>query len=88
MIIYVITYLYRRDYGDPSSSVFSDLHEAQAFALELLQDLNVTDDELAEHELCSATMWKLNYWSLYTSSRREENVYISFKTRTINLPTE
>jgi len=86
MTIYIIQWLDRRDYGDPSSSVFSDQHEAQSFALELLEDLNVTAAELAEHELCSATMWNVSHWSLYTSSRREENVYISFKTRTIDLP--
>ena len=86
MTIYIIQCLDRRDYGDPSSSVFTDLHEAQAFALELLQEFNVTDDELAEHELSSDTMWKLSHWSLYTSSRLEQNVYVSFETT--NLPTE
>jgi len=88
MTIYVITYLYRRDYGDPSTSVFTDLHKAQAFALELLQDLNVTDEELAENELSSATMWQKSSWMLYTSLRREQNVYVSFETQTINLPQE
>ena len=88
MTIYIIQWLDRRDYGDPSSSVFTDLHEAQAFALELLQDLNVTDEELAEHELCGDTMWKSSHWWLYTSSRREQNIYVSFETATINLPTE
>ena len=89
MTIYIIQWLDSRDYGDPSSSVFTDLHEAQAFALHLLQDLDVTDDEVAEHELCSATMWNLSHWCLYTSSRLEgQNVYVSFETQTINLPTE
>lgn len=88
MTIYVITYLYRRDYGDPFVKMFTDLHEAQAFALELLQDLNVTEEELAEHELSSDTMWESSHWWLYTSSRREQNVYVSFETRTIKLPQE
>ena len=88
MTIYIIQWLDRRNYGDPSCQVFTNLHEAQAFALELLQDLKVTDDELAEHELSSDTMWCSSHWWLYTSSRREENVYVSFETKTINLPQE
>ena len=88
MTIYIIQWLDRRNYGDPSSSVFTNLHEAQSFALELLQDFNVTEEELAEHELSSASMWESSYWTLYTSSRREENVYVSFETQTINLPQE
>ena len=88
MTIYIIQWLYSRHNGDPECSVFTNRHEAQAFALELLQDLNVTDEELAEHELSSDTMWNVSYWWLYTSSRREDNIYVSFETATINLPTE
>lgn len=86
MTIYIIQWIADRNYGDPSSAVFTDRHAAQAFALELLQDLNVTDEELAEHELSTDTMWESSYWSLYTSARREQNIYVSFET--INLPTE
>lgn len=86
MTIYIIQWLDRRDYGDPSSSVFTNLHEAQAFALELLQDLNVTEEELAEHKLSSSSMWESSHWWLYTSSRREQNVYVSFETSILNLP--
>lgn len=89
MTIYIIQWLDRRDYGDPSSSVFTNIHEAQAFALELLQDLNVTDEEIADAERgCNGPLWDRDHWWLYTSSRREENIYVSFKTQTINLPTE
>lgn len=86
MTIYIIQWLDNRNYGDPSSSVFTDLHKAQAFALELLQDLNVTDEELADCELWGASMWESSHWWLYTSSRREQNIYVSFET--INLPQE
>ena len=85
MTIYIIQCIENRDYGDPRSFVFTDLHEAQAFADELLQDLNVTDEELAEVELSTDTMWESSHWWLYTSSRREQNIYVSFET--INLPT-
>jgi hypothetical protein len=89
MTIYIIQWLDRRDYGDPSSSVFTNIHEAQAFALELLQDLNVTDEEIADAERdCNGPLWDCDNWWLYTSSRREENIYVSFETQTINLPQE
>ena len=86
MTIYIIQWLDNRHNGDPENKVFTNRHEAQAFALELLQDLNVTDEELAEHELCGDTMWKSSHWWLYTSARREQNIYVSFET--INLLQE
>jgi len=89
MTIYIIQWLDRRNYGDPSCQVFTNLHEAQAFALEVLQDLCVTDEEIADAERgCNGPLWDRDHWWLYTSSRREEDIYVSFETRTINLPTE
>ena len=89
MTIYTILWIEDRNYGNPNSSVFTNRHEAQAFALERLQDLNVTDEEIADAERgCNGPLWDCDHWWLYTSSRREEDIYVSFETQTINLPQE
>ena len=89
MTIYIIQCIEDRNYGDPRCFVFTDLYEAQAFALELLEDLNVTDEEIADAERGTrGSLWDSDHWWLCTSSRREENIYVSFETKTINLPQE
>lgn len=92
MTIYIIQWLDRRNYGDPSSKVFTDLHEAQAFALELLQEFQITNDDFIE---CACgydleSIWRLNNWTVYTADRcsNGHDVYIDFATKTINLPQE
>ena len=87
MTIYIIQWLDNRHNGDPECSVFTNRHEAQAFALELLQELYLTDEEIADAERGTrGSLWDSDHWWLYTSARREQNIYVSFET--INLPTE
>jgi len=88
MTIYIIQWLGNRHNGDPENKVFTDHFKAQAFAMQLLRDLHVTNDELADCELWGASIWESSHWWLYTSARREQNVYVSFETKTINLPQE
>ena len=91
MTIYVITYLYRRDYGDPCVRMFTDLHQAQAFALTLLQEFQITNDDFLEchGEYGLESIWQLEDWQVYTSDRcLSDDVYIDFETRILNLPQE
>jgi hypothetical protein len=87
--IYVITYLYRRDYGDPCVQMSTDLHKAQAFALKMLQDFRIDNDDFIE---CNCnydleSIWQLDNWLIFTCDRCED-VYIEFQTRILTLPTE
>ena len=91
MTIYVITYLYRRNYGDPCVKMYTDLHQAQAFALTLLQEFQITNDDFID---CACgydleSIWQLNNWTVYTSDRcLSDDVYIDFETRILKQPTE
>ena len=92
MTIYVITYLYRRDYGDPCVKMYTDLHQAQAAALALIQEFKITNDDFLEchSEYGLESIWQLDDWQVYTSDRRfpDHDVYIDFETRILNLPQE
>ena len=90
MTIFLIQWMERRNYVEPCTRVFTNLHDAQAFALDLLQDLDVTDDEIAAAGYDDGYLWQKSYWMICTSfctpPKRTEHWFISFET--INLPTE
>lgn len=90
MTIFLIQWMERRNYVEPCNKVFTNLHDAQAFALSLFEDLDVTDEEIASAGYDDGYLWDASYWMICTSfcnsSRRKEHWFVSFET--INLPTE
>ena len=86
MTIYIIQWIKDRNYGDPCVHIFTDLHQAQAFALERIQEFKITNDDFIDcgcgYDLES--IWQLNNWMVYTSERcLSDDKYINFETQTI-----
>jgi|TARA_R100001129_G_scaffold88512_1_gene60395 hypothetical protein len=78
--IYVVTYLERQDYSDPSVNVFTDLTEAVRFAKNLMIKFDIDFNK----DFVDGTNINDLFWYVCNRERgAESEVYIEFQTANI-----